>query len=122
MEYHFGRHGNDYRRHDADDGATDGKVGARNVISGDLVRISTRFGIYSGTVIVEGNFIDVNAAGTAALGNYMEGINFSPFAQDGSTFTTNSITIGGIAAGAANVISGQSYGAGVNTNARVVIH
>ena len=106
---------------DADDGATDGKVGARNVISGNLVGISTRFGIYNGTVTVQGNFIGVNAAGTAALGNYYEGINFSPYPQDGSTFTTNSITIGGTAAGAANVISGQTYGAGVYTNARVVI-
>ncbi|MEO6970342.1 MAG: hypothetical protein ABI217_05565 [Chthoniobacterales bacterium] len=55
------------------------------------------------------------------MGNYMEGINFSPYPQDGSTFTTNSLTIGGTAAGAGNVIAGQMYGAGVYTNARVVI-
>ncbi len=106
---------------DADDGVVDGKVGARNVISGNLVGISTRFGIYNGDVTVEGNFIGVNAAGTAALGNYMEGINFTPFPQDGSTFTTNSLTIGGTAAGAGNVIAGQIYGAGVFTNARTVV-
>ncbi|MGI8956556.1 MAG: beta strand repeat-containing protein, partial [Chthoniobacterales bacterium] len=106
---------------DADDGVADGKVGARNVISGNLVGISTRFGIYNGDITVEGNFIGVNAAGTAALGNYMEGINFTPYPQDGATFTTNSLTLGGTAAGAGNVIAGQMYGAGVYTNARVLI-
>lgn len=98
---------------DAEDGAADGTIGARNVISGNAVGISTRFGFYDGDVTVEGNFIGVNAAGTGVLGNYNEGINFAPYAQDGSRFTVNSITVGGTAVGSGNVVSGQVYGAGL---------
>ena len=106
---------------DADDGAPDGNVMARNLISGNLVGISTRFGFSNGDVTIQGNFIGVNANGTAAIGNYSEGINFNPAPQDGSGFTTNSITVGGTAAGAGNVISGTIYGSGILTNARNVL-
>ncbi|MFN2477330.1 MAG: beta strand repeat-containing protein [Chthoniobacterales bacterium] len=102
---------------DAADGATDGNIGARNVISGNLVGISTRFGFNNGgDVTVQGNFIGVNAAGTAPVGNYMEGINFTPAPP-----ASNSITIGGTAAGAGNVISGTIYGSGIYTNARTIL-
>lgn len=72
---------------DADDGTLDGNVSARNIISGNLVGISTRFGTYDGDLTVQGNFIGTNASGIAAVGNYMEGINFNPYSQDGSRFT-----------------------------------
>ncbi len=75
-------------------------AGAGNVISGN-----TQHGVYfSGTSVtgnvVQGNFIGTNANGTAALGNGGDGIYFS------SGTSTN--TIGGTAAGAGNVISGNT--------------
>ena len=53
---------------------------------------------------VQGNFIGTNAAGTAALGNGAGGIDIN------SGATGN--TIGGTAAGAANVIAGNGYASG----------
>lgn len=106
---------------DSDDGKLDGIVGARNVISGNFVGISTRFGIYDGDVTIQGNFIGTDASGSAAIGNYSEAINFNPYPYDGSRFTANSLTIGGTGAGAGNVISGTIYGSGITTNARKVI-
>ena len=50
---------------------------------------------------IEGNFIGTNRHGTAALGNTIDGISFSA--------ATNS-TVGGTAAGARNVISGNIRG------------
>ena len=73
--------------------------GAGNVISGN-----NRFGVFlsggdtSGN-LVQGNRIGTDAAGTAALGNGADGVAlFSGAAQN---------TIGGPAAGAANLISGN---------------
>ncbi len=75
-------------------------VGARNVISGN-----TSDGIYvtgAGTDdnVIQGNFIGTNVAGTAALGNGDRGIQI----EDNASNTQ----IGGTAAGAGNVISGNS--------------
>ncbi len=89
---------------DAADGLVDGLVGARNVISGNLshgVLISDPGATGN---FVQGNFIGTNAAGTAALGNGDRGVRI--------VFSASGNTIGGTAAGARNVISGNA-GAGV---------
>lgn len=67
---------------------------ARNTISGN------GFGVYDGGsgIIVQGNYIGTNAAGTAALGNH-EGILLGGSGQ-----------IGGSIAGAGNIVSGNSGG------------
>ena len=75
---------------------------ARNVISGNNgngIEI-----INSGTTgnIVQGNYIGTDAAGTGAIGNSNEGINIW-------NQSTNN-TIGGLVAGARNVISGNDVG------------
>ncbi len=75
-------------------------TGARNVISSN-----TSDGIYvtgAGTDgnVIKGNFIGTNVAGTAALGNGDRGIQI----EDNAANTQ----IGGTAAGAGNVISGNS--------------
>ena len=80
---------------------------ARNVISGngrDGIRIINALpdDLYFGTSpatgnLVEGNYVGTNAAGTAALANTGNGINLSASGN----------TIGGTAAGAGNVISGN---------------
>ena len=71
-------------------------AGARNVISGNAVN---GIYVYAGyeSILIEGNSIGTNAAGTAALGNGEEGID---------SHGTN-VTIGGTATGAGNVISGN---------------
>ena len=78
---------------------------ARNVISGNGgVGIETDgYGVVGN--LVEGNYIGVNAAGTAALPNAGDGINIAGSALDN--------TIGGIASVAGNVIS-ASGGAGID--------
>jgi len=80
-----------------DDGVNDTIGGtsaaARNLISGDPV-----FGVLTvtGSVVIEGNFIGTDVTGTAALGNKI-----------GVEVDGGSPTIGGTAAGAGNVISGN---------------
>ena len=73
---------------------------ARNILSGNTYQ-----GIYlhdTGTInnVIEGNYIGLNALGTAALPNTSDGIDFANGAQ------TN--TIGGTTTTARNVISGNS--------------
>ncbi|HEX8073006.1 MAG TPA: LamG-like jellyroll fold domain-containing protein [Pyrinomonadaceae bacterium] len=79
-------------------------AGARNVISGNGTA-----GVFINSDAtgnsVQGNFIGTNAAGTAAIGN-TNGVILGQ-----GTISTNNI-IGGTAAGARNVISGN-FGAGV---------
>ncbi len=77
-------------------------AGSRNVISGNNGE-GIRFGGSSQNNTVQGNYIGTTAAGTAALGNALNGINFV-----GTNANTNSI--GGSAAGARNVISGNLGG------------
>jgi|GEM_PF-715997 len=72
-------------------------VGERNVISGNGVGIDLDSS--TGNSIL-GNYIGLNAAGTSALGNTGDGI----YLENGS----DSNTIGGTAAGAGNVISGNA--------------
>jgi titin len=71
---------------------------ARNVISGNHYR-----GVFLGTtgVVVEGNLIGTDAAGTTQLGNSSEGIGL---------YNSSNNTIGGTTAGAGNVISGSVIG------------
>ena len=75
-------------------------AGARNVLSGNTGRGIHILGPAIG-VSVQGNHIGTNAAGTAALGN-SDGVALAIF--NGSPDT---ILIGGTAAGAGNVISGN---------------
>jgi CSLREA domain-containing protein len=75
-------------------------AGTRNVISGNNgTGIEFNVGGITGNII-EGNYIGVNAAGTAQLGNSSQGIRL----------TGSGNTIGGTAAGAGNVISGNFSG------------
>ncbi|MBA3551871.1 MAG: hypothetical protein H0W27_03225 [Actinobacteria bacterium] len=76
---------------------------ARNLISGNDLRGLILFGAATGNRI-EGNYVGTNAEGTAALGNGFNGVII-----EGATNNT----IGGTAAGAGNVISGNA-GIGVN--------
>jgi uncharacterized repeat protein (TIGR01451 family) len=81
-------------------------VAARNVISGNSGNGVLILGPASNN-LVQGNFIGTNAAGTQALGNSGDGIEM----VSGSNSVTN-CAIGGTAAGAGNVISGNN-GSGV---------
>jgi CSLREA domain-containing protein len=73
-------------------------AGARNVISGNDGSGVVLSGDDTGT-LVQGNYIGTDAAGTADRGNTLNGIHI----DDGTAATT----IGGTAAGARNVISGN---------------
>jgi len=79
---------------------------ARNVISGNGFDTSTRSGIsFFSTAtgnVVQGNFIGTDVNGTSGIGNAAEGIFFA-----GTTSSANpsSNVIGGVAAGAGNVIA-----------------
>ena len=85
---------------DTADGNTIGgtTAGARNVISGNTGNgISLTNG--ADNELIQGNYIGLNAAGTAALANNASGISVDS--------TSNNATIGGTVAGAGNVISGE---------------
>ena len=106
---------------DADDGSLDGKVGARNVISGNGggIRTVQTASALPVELTVQGNFIGVDVSGMKALGNIENaGVQFNP--PQGSA---SSIVIGGTAAGAGNVISANTgfFGSGISTNARRVV-
>jgi uncharacterized repeat protein (TIGR01451 family) len=91
---------------DADDGALDGEVGARNVISGNSVGVflamSEEAAIDGATI--QGNLIGVDATGGAPLGNFGVGIQSTGSPE----FELNDLVIGGTADGAGNVISGNA--------------
>ncbi len=90
---------------DAADGALDGVVAARNIISGNVGNGVTIQQTTNNAVL--GNYIGANPAGTAAFANTASGIFI------GSTATNN--TVGGTSAGARNVISGNgSNGVGIS--------
>jgi hypothetical protein len=78
---------------------------ARNVISGNN---SVGVRIAGTSMVVEGNFIGTTSSGTAALGNLGAGVSVLDMAD----------TIGGTAAGAGNVISGNG-GPGVAVSGSV---
>src|SRR5207302_1112710 len=76
-------------------------TGANNVIAGSL-HSAILIGNSGATAnLVEGNYIGTNAAGTAALGNSSNG-------SAAILILTGGNTIGGTAAGAGNLISGNN--------------
>lgn len=82
-------------------------AGAGNVISGNKVE-GILFTQGAGNNLVQGNFIGTNAAGSSAIGNVQNGVKI---------LGSPNITIGGLAAGARNVISGNgSNGVLVNSD------
>ncbi len=88
-------------------GATFNTIGgttasARNVISGNDGRGIDIFDAATTNNSILGNYIGLNAAGTADLGNTLEGIQIDTNAAGN--------TIGGAVAGAGNVISGNDAG------------
>ncbi|HEU4389479.1 MAG TPA: hypothetical protein VFV34_16870, partial [Blastocatellia bacterium] len=74
--------------------------GDKNLISGNVfgIRIAGTPTSTAGSNIIQGNFIGTNAAGTAALGNTASGLIING---------TDDNLIGGTAAGAGNVMSGN---------------
>ncbi len=90
---------------------------ARNVISGNSTSgVELPFGGTGSGNVVQGNFIGTNAAGTAALNPSGSGF---PFQSNGISINTSQITdnlIGGTAAGAGNLISGNQTGILANGN------
>lgn len=102
---------------DADDGALDGNVSARNVISGNSSGIrSDQSQSVPFDLTLKGNFIGVDATGGAGLPNKDYGI-FLPTSSDG----LSNITIGGTAAGAGNVISANANNGLLISNANVLV-
>ena len=76
-------------------------VGARNVISGNGINVIL-FNTGANNNSIQGNFIGPDATGNATISNSSLGISVSSGAQNN--------TIGGTAAGAGNVISGNNTG------------
>jgi len=87
-------------------------VAARNVLSGNADK-GIRFDGGGAGSRVEGNYIGTSADGTLALGNTNGGV--------GLDNSASSITVGGSAAGAGNLISGNGIqGIGVSGNGHVI--
>ncbi len=94
-------------------------TGACNVISGnDGAGIHFRrqyIGAQPTGLLVQGNYIGLTAAGDAALGNTGHGVHFDNAA---GTYLTTDAVIGGAAAGAGNIISGNDQN-GIQTGLNV---
>jgi CSLREA domain-containing protein len=91
---------------DIDDGAVDDKVGARNLISGNLDNGISMLGPRIVGNVIEGDFIGIDKFGSSALPNAHSGILLSGFiGQIGVSPSAN--RIGGTRGGAGNVISGN---------------
>ena len=86
----------------------------RNVISGSPVQGIAIFGANSS--VVQGNYIGLNAAGTAAISNLFAGIEINGGSQ--------SNLVGGLTPGSGNVLSGNNtqgiFIDGLNTDANIV--
>src|SRR5207245_2002030 len=86
---------------------------SRALSPGEIQAIFQAAGASKGGNLIKGNFIGTNAAGTAALANFGNGITISNSADN---------TIGGNVSGAGNVISGNNQvgveitGIGTNNN------
>ena len=91
-------------------GDIDAQVGGTGAGDGNLISGNNGDGIGvadSTNTLIQGNLIGTNAAGTAAFANSYDGV----LIETGSTGTT----VGGTAAGAGNVISGNTeYGVEIN--------
>ena len=91
-----------------------GGPGAGNVVSGNAERGVKLFGEGTSRNTVQGNYIGINAAGTASLANGKNGVDLDGRASDN--------LIGGTRSGARNVISGNGErgvlisGPGTNQN------
>jgi titin len=84
--------------------------GAGNVISGNSVGVAISNA--QGNVI-QGNLIGTDVTGTVALNNFAEGVDLG--------FGSSGTTVGGTAAGAGNVISGnRAYGVRVDSSGNVL--
>jgi hypothetical protein len=83
-------------------------AGARNVIAGNAAGNINFFGSTASGNVIQGNYIGINAAGTAAIDLNGQGILL--------TYSSN-FTIGGTVAGAGNVISGNSSGIAISGDA-----
>jgi titin len=95
----LGNTGNGVNVDDAPDNTIGGTAaGARNIISGNGIEGVLIADSDATSNEVEGNFIGTNAAGSADLGNSSDGVVISSASNN---------TIGGTAAGARNVISGN---------------
>jgi CSLREA domain-containing protein len=84
------------------------QAGARNVISGHAYGISIA---NSGAAVIQGNYIGTDLNGTAAVGNITAGVE---------AVGNASSQIGGAAAGAGNLISGNGRGVWLHSNTSVV--
>ena len=82
-------------------------AGARNVIGGHPAGNINLFGSTASGNVIQGNYIGINAAGTAAVGLSGGGVVL--------TYSSN-IVIGGTTPGARNVISGNSDGIDLGGN------
>jgi hypothetical protein len=86
-------------------GAGTNVIGSTNAVGRNVISGNTQYGIYlSNTVgnVISGNYLGVNASGAAALANQKSGIGLFGGTQN---------VIGGIVAGAGNVLSGNiEYG------------
>lgn len=84
-------------------GARDNQVGGRDPGAGNVISGNTGSGVQivgvSGNTVA-GNFIGTDATGTRALGNGSDGVSLNGDAHNN--------TVGGLSAGARNVISGNS--------------
>lgn len=69
--------------------------GARNIISGNGLGVSVNIFVANPSIILKGNYIGTDAAGTAKLGN------------GSGIMVRGTVTIGGLEPGAGNVISGN---------------
>jgi len=92
----------------------------RNVVSGNgNVGMAVGLGSLTGSILIQGNLVGTNAAGTAAIPN-----------NDGITTDTNGLggtyTIGGSAANAGNVVSGNNarglFVGGFGSGTAFVVH
>jgi hypothetical protein len=91
-------------------GALDGNVISGSSVDGIAVTLAL-----STAIVIEGNRIGTNAAGDAAIGNTQNGISVR--------FDAEGVTIGGIAAGAGNLISGNnSTGVSLETDGNAVVN
>jgi uncharacterized repeat protein (TIGR03803 family) len=83
-------------------------VAARNVIAGNWARGIDVIGGGASHNVIEGNYVGISAAGTAALGNAGTGVAINDGAGN---------VVGGVDPGAANVISGNAHGVGLGSGA-----
>ena len=84
-------------------------AGDRNVISGNR---SDGIRLAGNNTIIQGNYVGINADGTAALSNSSVGVNIE---------SSLNVTVGGTSAAARNVISGNNVGVFILSNSSGII-